>query len=148
MTDKGHYDFVKKLEGQVVYMAIAEVGSEQYNLQSCDCDEVVIVMSDRILLAKHEKFGEEGTVVFDVLSDFNKEKYNLRINPPADGLFEFKKVLYFEDGSIDCIKYRFGDRFLFIFSTWSNLVVTKSLIDLSGDEDTFAIDCPVSCHAV
>ena len=103
MTDKGHYDFVKKLEDQVVYMAIAEVGSEQYNLRN---------------------------------------------NPPADGLFEFKKVLYFEDGSIDCIKYRFGDRFLFIFSTWSNLVVTKSLIDLSGDEDTFAIDCPVSCHAV
>ena len=37
--------------------------------------------------------------------------------------------------AIDCIKYRFGDRYVLIFSSWCNLIVTKSLIDLSGEED-------------
>ena len=128
-------DLEKNLAGKVLYMAIAEVGSEQYNYQSCDCDEVIIVMRDRILLAKHEPFGDEGTIGFEVVSAFDEEAYNLRINPPADGPFEFKKILYYEDGSIDCIKYRFGDRYVLIFSSWCNLIVTKSLIDLSGEED-------------
>ena len=128
-------DLEKYLSGKVLYMAIAEVGSEQYNYQSCDCDEVIIVMRDRILLAKHEPFGDEGTIGFEVVPAFDEEKYNLRVCPPADGSFEFKKVLYYEDGSIDCIKYRFGDRYVLIFSSWCNLIVTKSLIDLSGEED-------------
>ncbi len=128
-------DLEKALSGKVLFMAIAEVGSEQHNYQSCDCDEVIIVMRDRILLAKHEPFVDKGTIGFEAVPAFDEGKYNLRVYPPADGSFEFKKVLYYEDGSIDCIKYRFGDRYVLIFSSCCNLIVTKSIIDLSGDED-------------
>ena len=126
----------KLLAGNVLYMAIAKDGSEQYNQQSCDCREVIIVMEDRVLLAVHEKHGEFGTIRLDTIPDYDGEKYNMRINAPSAGPFTFIKVLYQEDGAIDAIKYRYDDRYLFIFSGEYNLVVTKSIPDLTEEYDT------------
>ena len=44
------------------------------------------------------------------------------------------KVLYGEDGALDGIKFRFGDRYLFIFADEHNLIVTKSVVDLSFED--------------
>ncbi len=126
----------KLLAGNVLYMAIAKDGSEQYNRQSCDCREVIIVMEGRVLLAAHEKHGEFGTIRLDTIPDYNGEKYNMRINAPSAGPFTFIKVLYREDGAIEAIKYRYDDRYLFIFSEEYNLVVTKSIPDLTEEDDT------------
>lgn len=127
-------DLDKALAGEVLYIAIPEEDSEQLNQQSCDCYELVIVMRDRILWATHEENGESGAIGLDHLSLFNEELYNLRVNAPPDGPFEFMKVLYGEDGALDGIKFRFGDRYLFIFADEHNLIVTKSVVDLSFED--------------
>ncbi len=117
-------------------MAIAKDGSEQYNQQSCDCQDVIIVMEDRILLAGHEKHGEFGTIKLETIPDYNGEKHDLRINAPSAGPFTFIKVLYQDDGALDAIKYRYADRYLFIFADEYNLIVTKSIPDLTGEDDS------------
>ena len=67
---------------------------------------------------------------------FSKEIYSLRISAPSDGIFRFVKVFYQENGAVDGIKYRFGDRYLFIFASEYNLIVTKSIMDLTEEDDT------------
>ncbi len=129
-------DLEKSLAGEVLYMAIEGEDAEQFNQQSCDCGEVLIVMKDRILTAEHENFGEGGEIGFDELMGFSEEIYNLRIIPAQGQKFEFVKVRYAEDGSVDGVKYRFGDRYVFIFASEHDLIVTKSVIDLFEEEDT------------
>ena len=126
----------KNLEGPVLYMAIRGDDSVQLNQQSCDCLEVIIVTNDRIIIAEHEKYGENGSIAFGTMSSFNKEVYNLRITAPADGSIEFVKILYEEDGTIDCVKYRYGEHYLFLFADEYNLIVTKSIMDLTFEDDT------------
>ncbi len=129
-------DLEKSLAGEVAYMAIAQEDADQINRQSCDCFEVVIVMRDRILLAEHEHHGEDGAIGFDKISNFNENRYGLRVVAPPNGIFKFVKVLYSEDGSVDGIKYLFGDHYVFIFASEYNLIVTKSVVDLFEEDDT------------
>lgn len=68
------------------------------------------------------------------------KQYDLRIASPSDGLFRFMKVVYHEDGTLDAIKYRYGNRYLFIFADEYNLIVTKSINDLTNDEDGTILD--------
>ena len=128
-------DLKKNLAGKVLYMAIAKNDADQYNPQSCDCTEVIIVMDDRILIAEHEKDGETGAISFDTLSDFNGEMRRLRVTAPSDGTFEFMSVQYSDDGSLDGAKYRYGDCYVFIFADEYNLIVTKSREDLFFEDD-------------
>ena len=129
-------DFDKILAGKVLFMAIAKEDAEQFNQQSCDCTEVLIVMSDCVLLAKHVPNGEDGAISFAKLSFFDEEKYKLRVAAPLNGSFEFVKILYTEDGAVDGVKYHFGNRYVFIFASEYNLIVTKSVVDLFEEDDT------------
>ena len=129
-------DLDKNLAGEVLYMAIAKDDAYQFNQQSCDCQEVIIAMQDQIFVATHESNGELGAIGLDRINGFNGDRYSLRITPPADGSFSFVKVLYHDNGAVDCIKYHYGDRYLFIFSSEDNLIVTKSLPDLTEEDDT------------
>ncbi len=124
------------LSGDVLYMAIAEDGAEQYTPQSCDCLDVIIVMRDHILHVTYHKQGENGAIEYARIADVQNEKYNLRINAPSNGNFTFIKVLLQEDGTIECMKYHFGDRYLFIFANEFNLVVTKSIPDLTWEDNS------------
>ncbi len=136
MKRYNEHDLEKVLSGDVLYMAIEKSGSEQLNQQSCDCNRLMIVMADKILGVEHEEHGEDGTIGFERISSFSKEIYSLRISAPSDGIFRFVKVFYQEDGAVDGIKYRFGDRYLFIFASEYNLIVTKSIMDLTEEDDT------------
>ena len=129
-------DLEKTLSGDVLYVAVEKSGTEQFNQQSCDCNRLMIVMADKILSVEHEEHGEDGTIGFERVSSFSKELYSLRISAPSEGAFRFVKVFYQEDGAVDGIKYRFGDRYFFIFASEYNLIVTKSIMDLTEEDDT------------
>ena len=126
----------KHIGGNVIYMAVAEEDAYQFNSQSCDCSKLIIVMTDRILSAVHVKKGEDGAIGFEESTSFNEKKYNLRIVAPPNGKFEFMKAFFDEDGATTGIKYRYGDRYVFVFASELNLIVTKSMVDLFEEEDT------------
>ena len=129
-------DLVGNLSGKVLYMDISHEDLEQYNRQSCECYTVMIVYEDRIIEAEHTENGENGAISVNTIGLYNQEMYDLRINAPADGNFELLKILYAEDGTVDGLKYRYGDRYLFVFASEHNLIVTKSLCDLTEEDDT------------
>ena len=127
-------ELTRFLEGKVLYMAISKADAMCFNYMSCDCHEVMIVMEDRIIHAKHRENGEYGAIKFSNLSSFDESKYALKIAAPSDGSFRFDEVRY-KDGNLDGVRYRFGDRYVFLFPSDWNLIVTKSMISLFGDDD-------------
>ncbi len=131
-----YYDLDKTLAGDVLYLAIEGKGADQINQQSCDCNQLIIVMKDHILSLEHQKHGELGAIGIKKITSFSKDTYNLQVVAQSDKPFRFVKVLYHDDRTIDGIKYRYGDRYLFIFSSEYNLIITKSIMDLTEEDDT------------
>lgn len=125
-----------RLSGELQYLAIRSSDATQYNKQSCDCSSVALVYKDYILLALRTENGEDATPVrIAETVDYDIAEYDCRILPPPEGTIDFIKVAYFHDGSIDAIKFRYGERYLFIFSGFE-LIVTKSIPDLMEEDDT------------
>ena len=123
------------LNGEVYTIAIDNSFAEQYNPQSCDCDRCVIVMKDRVFLAVAEKKDEGGAISLKEIPTFDKELFSLRIEPKPGKDIRFVKLLCHPDGTIDAIKYRFGNDYLFIFASEYNLIITKSICDLTEEDD-------------
>ena len=128
-------DLEKRLSGELQYMAIRNSDATQYNRQSCDCSSVALVYKDYILLVQRTENGEEEPPIrISELVDFDISEYDCRILPPNKGTIRFVKVAYYPDGSIDAIKFRYGERYLYIFSGFE-LIVTKSIPDLMEEDD-------------
>ena len=129
-------DLEKRLSGELRYMAIRSSDATQYNRQSCDCSSVALVYKDYILLAQRtEDEKDEPPIRIWEIVDYDIVEYDCRILPPSEGKIKFVKVAYYPDGSVDAIKFRYGERYLYIFSGFE-LIVTKSIMDLMEEDDT------------
>ena len=125
-----------RLSGELQYMAIRSSDATQYNRQSCDCTSVALVYKDYILLAQRTENGEdEPPIRICEVADCDIAEYDCRILPPSEGTIKFIKVAYYPDGSVDAIKFHYGERYLYIFSGFE-LIVTKSIPDLMEEDDT------------
>ena len=126
-----------RLADEVQYWAIQSADAWQLNAQSCDCTEVILVMQNSILLAKKGCGGDEedGSIRFYACPSFDETAFDLRILPPENGKIRFVKICYYPDGTVDSVKYRYGERYLYLFSGWE-LIVTKSIPDLLEEDDT------------
>ncbi len=129
-------DLDRALKGDVLYMVLHRDDVFQFNEQSCDCSEVIIVMADRILIAMHDKSGEDGAIRFAKRSQFKEELNCFRVIPRQGAAFKYLKVRYDQGGAVDGVKYQFGDRYIFITATEDGLIVTKSMYDLFEEDDT------------
>lgn len=129
-------DLDRALKGDVLYMVLHRDDVFQFNEQSCDCSEVIIVMADRILVAVHDKSGEDGEIRFSKRSEFKEEFNCFRVIPRQGSVFKYLKVRYDQGGAVDGVKYQFGDRYIFISATEDGLIVTKSMYDLFEEDDT------------
>lgn len=129
-------DLDRVLKGDVLYMVLHRDDVFQFNEQSCDCSEVIIVMADRILVAVHDKSGEDGAIMFSKRAEFKEEFNCFRVIPRQGSVFKYLKVRYDQGGAVDGVKYQFGDRYIFITATEDGLIVTKSMYDLFEEDDT------------
>ena len=124
-----------RLSGELQYLAIRSSDVTQYNRQSCDCSSVALVYRDYILLVQRTENGEdEPPVRIAEIVDFDISEYGCHILPPPEGTIDFIKVAYFQDGTVEAIKFRYGERYLYIFSGFE-LIVTKSIPDLMEEDD-------------
>lgn len=125
-------DLEKHLAGTVRYMAIERDGAECLNAQSCDCYELIVVTEKGMICMRSVSAVEIG---FDELTSFSSEDYSLKILPPKNGDWKFLGAKYNDAGLTYAIKYQYGDRFLFIFASQHNLIVTKAIVDLLDSDD-------------
>ncbi len=129
-------DLDQILAGEVLYMAIEGKHALQINAQSCNCSRVIIVMRDYTLLAEHRNNGEAGAICFKKMTSFDAKAYNLRISPPPSKKIQYVKTFFAPDGTVDGVKYRYGDYYLSLFASEYELIVTKSICDLFEEDDT------------
>ena len=128
------------LNRSVQFIAIAKEGAECLNAQSCDCDKLIVVTDEDIIWMKSDSFGGMPIIGFDTLISFNPEVYSLIISPPKAGEWTLLRIEKNDRGDVISIKYQYGDRFLFIFASQYNLIVTKSVVDLLDSEDVPDVD--------
>ncbi len=57
MQKKEHAKVEELLSGKVLYMAVSSKDAVQYNDQSCDCTELIIVTNERTLIVTHDADG-------------------------------------------------------------------------------------------
>lgn len=126
-----------RLADEVLYWAIQSADAWQLNAQSCDCTEVLLVMQNSVLLAKKSSGGDEedGCIRFYECPSFDETAFDLRIFPSENSKITFVKICYYPDGTVDSVKYRYGERYLYLFSG-CELIVTKSIPDLLEEDDT------------
>ena len=138
-------DSEKRLEelltGEVKYFAVRKNNAFCFTVGTCDCDELIMVMDDRMVLLKHKECGEDGTIIGDIVTSFDENEYSLIEYPENGTKITFEKLLIshddplYTDGTFYGIKYRYGDGYLFVYCSEYNLIILKCNYD---NEDPYA----------
>ena len=121
------------LQGEVVAIHISDDCFCGISHQSCDFEEAIFEYKNKMYFFEHERSGEDGAINIGSLSSFNPEVYK-HVVKPADGeTIRFEKIVYSENGDIEGVAFRWGDTWLFVFTSEHNLILTRSSFDLSDD---------------
>lgn len=121
----------EELQGEIAAIHIVTDGFEGISHQSCDFLEAIIEYADRMYCFEHEENGEMGAINIGVVSSLNAEHQYLTVKPAIEESIRFEKVFYEENGDVGGIVYRWGDTWLFVFTSEYNLILTRSSFDLS-----------------
>ncbi len=136
--DNGYKTLINLLsENAVQYIAIDSYTAQQLNRQSCDCDSCVIVFSKTNILVSSKKKDDFGIIILEEIPEFNMERFNLLVKPKGKEEIKYIKTVCNSDGTIDAIKFQYGESYLFVFADEYNLIVTKSVSDLTEDDWNF-----------
>lgn len=105
----------------------------KFNQQSCDCIGAVIEYGDEFYLVRHEKYEDLGQIKFSKIdkNEYDKD-YLLDL---SEEHFVFDKAYLRLDKTVDAVKFKSNECFLFIFSDEYNLIITKSKSDLIEDDN-------------
>jgi hypothetical protein len=120
----------KNLQGYVEEILIAD--DDMFwavNAQSCDANAALLKINGKIVYIVHD--GD--TIGFDEISEYNPDFYCHVIKPSQGKSIVFRKVLRNEDGVIEGLEFGWGERYLFIFASEDNIIITKSIINLYND---------------
>ena len=129
-------DLDKNLQGEILEIRISD-DMYQYNNQSCDVSEAMLVYKDKFIRISHEEADDIGAIGFERWTAFNPRMYRYVVKPKTGKPIQFIKIFYEDDGSIAGLKMRIDDRYLFVFVSEHDLIITKSSFDLlEEDEDT------------
>ena len=122
----------------IAYMHIMGTGHIAMTKQSSDCDAVTIKIDEDIICFKHIPSGENGDIEIGLLQKNDVRWYNVEVDLSRK-VYRLKKVVY-EDGNVDMIVFQSENDHLHICSSDHNLIVNKSIADLS--ESTYLYDDP------
>ena len=114
--------------GKIDSVYISESFFEMMNEQSCDCDEVVLGCNGKHFALTNHTLADIYSI--DIRSiEFDKEHYPFQVDL-SKGVLRFDKTLANDNGTIEGIRFKIDDDFLFVFALEHNLVLTKSKYDL------------------
>jgi len=124
----------KYWRGKIEYFAVSSRGINPISAQSCDFDSAIIKIDDALIHVEHRGANEDyGTFEFDNCSGYNPEFYSRKVIATPGEPITFLEEIREPDGTLTCVKFRYGDRFLFLYAFADNLTLTKSIVDLEGN---------------
>ena len=100
----------------------------------CECQEILIQTEKQKILLEHAHYGEDGAILVGEPMSLNKENFKLRILSEENSPIVFDKAQYREDGTLEALRFRYGDSYLFVFADEDELILTKG----TDDGDVFA----------
>ena len=83
----------------------------------------------------HHPAGEDGYIEINSADHIDGTQYPYRVLLETER-FRFDKAITHQDGTVDGIRFRADDRFLFIFADEYHLVLTISKYDLFEETET------------
>ena len=84
---------------------------------------------------EHREHIEDGAISIICIDSFDKSLFSRKVVLDNE-FFITDKKLFKEDGSLDAVRFKFKDVYLFIFASEYNLILTKSKWDLFEDQPT------------
>lgn len=126
------YDqLIPYLKSGVEHISVSKDGAMPMTYQSCDFYKGIIQTKDAIIAVHHQPAGnEEGTFVFAHISAFTQKAYPWIVRSTPEEPIVFLNRILPDEGLMEGIRFRYGMRYLFIFASEKNLILTKSIIDL------------------
>ena len=118
-------------KGHIEYFAVSKRSIFVISDQSVDCMQVIIKINDKLLLVEFvENIDGENTFEVDYLQEYDQNEFYYRVKSKPDESIIFLNELREPDGTLTGVKFQYGNRFLFLFSSSLGLTLTKSIIDL------------------
>ena len=111
-------------------MHILGSGHIAMTMQSSDCDAIAIQIDEVFYSFEHIPGGENGDISIAQIPPEEFMSYCIKVDL-SGGTYRLKKVTY-EDGCIDMIVFQSETDHLHICSSEHNLIICKSIEDLSG----------------
>ena len=111
---------------------------EKVNDQSCDCDGIILTDDQGAAYLTYRSLGEDGCVEINPVRSYIDLDYPFFVNLEHRE-FQLDEICYYDDGSIEGIRFRSDDTFLFVFGSEYNLILTISKYDLF---ETIDMDFP------
>ena len=102
---------------------------EKVNDQSCDCDSIILSGDQGTAYLTYRSLGENGCIEINPVTPYNELDYPCFVNLEHRE-FLFDEICYHDNGSVEGIRFRSDDTFLFIFGSEYNLILTISQYDL------------------
>lgn len=120
--------------GQINYFAVSNRGIYPISAQSCDFEEAIASVGDRLISIQHRHINDEyGTFGFHFLTGYNESVYNMKVVATPEEPITFLEEVREPDGALSGIKFKCGGRYLFLYSLEYNLTLTKSMVDLEAE---------------
>lgn len=129
----------KDFEGELLEVLISNKFCDQLTYGSCDTDDCILVYADKAIQVTHvridgEDGDEDGGFEFKKIEHPDRTVFSYAIRPSENEHIIFKKFYYESDNLLQGIKFRWDESYLTVFTTWFNLIITKSIIDLTGED--------------
>ena len=103
------------------------------NSQSCDCSAIIVDYGNKLEIYEHMEHIEDGAISATCIDSFDKLLFSHQVELDNE-FFMLDKKLFKEDGSLDAVRFKFKDVYLFIFASEYNLILTKSKCDIFEDQ--------------
>ena len=126
-------------ESEIKNIYISNYDYWHITTQSCDCQKIIVDTGDKFVLFEHQKFEDNGCIIFDLVEDFDKNEFIYKVDFGKEQ-YTYNEARCFDNGFVDGIKFVCNDVYLFIFASEYNLIFTKTRDDLFDDESVLFED--------
>lgn len=126
----------KDFEGELLEILVSNKFCDQLTYASCDTDECILVYADKnIQVTNVDLDNDESCFEFKKIDSPDRTVFSYVIRPAENEHIVFKKFYYDSDELPKGIKFRWDEAYFTVFTVWGNLILTKSIIDLTEEDE-------------
>lgn len=126
-------DLQETFGNKILSFAIDSESSRWIETYCCECQEILIQTEKQKFLLEHAHYGEDGAILVGEPMSLNKENFKLRVLSEENSPIIFDKAQYREDGTLEALRFCYGDSYLFVFADEDELILTKG----TNEDDEF-----------